>query len=137
MSKLTPQMQKIVEVVAAGNFRDVAAAAAGVSRSTLCRWLEKAAKGKQPFKSFSDALDQAEAESEIGVVRGLYGQAKANPGVAIAFVDRRWRQRWGRQDLDLKKELQRLVDIIAEECSHKTFTRILLRFGHRSTIEDG
>lgn len=135
MSKLTPQMQQIVDRVEAGNFRETAAASAGVSAGTLRAWLRKGAKGKQPFKSFSEQLDRAEAESESGIVEKLADLAESDPKTAILFLERRWRERWGRQDLDLKKELQRLVDIIAEECSHRTFTRILLRFGHRSTIE--
>jgi hypothetical protein len=136
VSKLTPQQQQIVDRVEAGNFRETACASAGVSTSTLRSWLRKGAKGKQPFKSFSEALDRAEADSEAAVAEKLAEMALKDPKTAVAFLERRWRERWGRQDLDMKKELQRLVDIIAEECSHKAFTRILLRFGHRSTIED-
>jgi hypothetical protein len=137
MSKLTPAVQqKILDYVKLCAFPETACAAAGINVSTFRRWLEKAAKGRQPYKDFAVAVEREAALAETKLGGMLAKAAVKNHQAALALLQHRFRERWGRQDLDLKKELQRLVDIIADEVSHKAFTRILLRFGHRSTIED-
>jgi transposase-like protein len=137
VSKLTPQQQQIVDRVEAGNFRETAAASAGVSTNTLRAWLRKGAKGKQPFKSFSDALDMAEANSEVAVAEKLAEMAENNLQAAVAFLERRFRERWGKQDADAAKDMVRLLDAIQETVPMKTYFRIMRVWDNRSTIEDG
>jgi transposase-like protein len=137
VSKLTPQQQQIVDRVEAGNFRETACASAGVSTSTLRAWLRKGAKGKQPFKSFSEALDMAEANSEVAVAEKLAEMAENNLQAAVAFLERRFRERWGKQDADAAKDMVRLLDAIQETVPMKTYFRIMRVWDNRSTIEDG
>lgn len=90
-TKLSPQLQaNIVELVKAGNFRQTAAVAAGVSPATLYRWL----RDPRPlYRAFRDVLEQAEARSEAAAVEKLV--ASDHRG-AIAFLEHRFRATWGK-----------------------------------------
>ena len=64
--KLDPAVtQRIVDLIRAGNYLEVAATAAGVHRVTLHRWLRygrKQARGR--YRKFVDAVEKAQAEAE-------------------------------------------------------------------------
>lgn len=64
--KLEPAVtQRIVDLVRAGNYLEVAATAAGIHRSTLHRWLKLGRE--QPrgrYRRFLDAVEKALADAE-------------------------------------------------------------------------
>jgi hypothetical protein len=65
---LTPAVERrIVKAVRDGATRDVAAAAAGVRRRTLQRWLGRASDDNAPerFRRLAEAVDQAGAQREV------------------------------------------------------------------------
>jgi Homeodomain-like domain len=65
---LTPEAERrIVQAVRTGATREVAAAAAGVSRRTLQRWLARGAVEDAPehFRRLAAAVDQAGAQREV------------------------------------------------------------------------
>jgi hypothetical protein len=65
-TKLTPETHaKIVSLIRAGNFRETAAASAGIDSSTLRDWLRRGAKGEEPYATLSRDLDVAEADAEV------------------------------------------------------------------------
>ena len=97
-TKLTPEVQKtIVDALAAGVYLETAAAAAGISRETLNEWLRNGAKykeGKQ--KVFSDAVKKALATTETRLVTTVNLASASQWQAAMALLERRWPQRWGR-----------------------------------------
>jgi hypothetical protein len=90
--------EKVVNLVQAGNYRETAAAAAGVSAKTLRNWLHRGAKsGKanEPYRQFSEALDQAEATAEILDNKRISEAAKIDWRAAAWRQARRRPDRWG------------------------------------------
>lgn len=64
--------EAIEKSIAAGGSRLSAAAAAGVHDSTLREWLQRGAKGEEPYAAFRARIKRAEAEAEqamVGIVR--------------------------------------------------------------------
>lgn len=64
--KLTEERgRRIVNLIAAGNYVETAAAACGVSKVTLYDWLKRGARAKAgKFRDFSDAVAEATARAE-------------------------------------------------------------------------
>lgn len=113
-TSLTPETQeKVVEHIRAGNYRETAARAAGITRQTLWNWEQRALTGEEPFASFAEALDQAEAEAETTMLARVNAAGPAVTGVsgpdpwqATAWVmERRWPKRWA----------SRVRTVVAEE----------------------
>ncbi len=65
--KLTPEVhQRIVAFIRAGSFAWVAAEAAGVSKSTFHRWLQRGEQeGSEPYCEFADEVRQAQAQARV------------------------------------------------------------------------
>lgn len=93
--KYNPEIaQKIVSVVQAGNTREVACASAGISNAVLSVWARLALEGEEPFMSFMDQLDKAEASLEAVLVAIIRQKAQDDPNVAFRLLERRFPQRW-------------------------------------------
>ena len=79
-----------MEYTRAGAYDHVAAQAAGIDPSTLRRWMERGAQGRQPFRDFAHDVAQARAQArvaaEIEVRRDQplawlrYGPGRERPG---------------------------------------------------------
>lgn len=77
-SKLTPELStKIVQLITAGCYPEVAAGACGVSRTTFYEWMQRAA-GEHPTRkptktmvAFADAICEAIDKSEVRLVLKL------------------------------------------------------------------
>jgi hypothetical protein len=101
-SKLTEELeQKLCDALRAGNYLEVAARYAGVSRSSVHRWLALGADdGADPrLKQFAEAVSKAEADAEIhavGVVRKAINQGDTR--AAFGYLERRHPARWRRRD---------------------------------------
>jgi transposase len=97
-SKLTPEaIAQLEQLVRAGTTIDVAAAAVGVNRATIYRWLaagEKARKGTYT-RQLREAVERARAESESVLVARI-GQAAAKGSwqAAAWLLERRFPERW-------------------------------------------
>ena len=97
-TKLTPEaLERVEQLVRAGTTIDVAAAAAGVNRATIYRWLaagEKARKGTHT-RELRDRVERARAESEsVLVARIGAAAAKGSWQAAAWLLERRWPERW-------------------------------------------
>lgn len=111
---LTPEVtDTILTLVRAGNYLEVAAAAAGVSRDSLFEWLKRGArerrsvtdgkrqkprKSEQPFVDFSDALQKARGTSEAADLEVIRRAAVKNWQAAAWRLERKHPQRWGRRE---------------------------------------
>jgi hypothetical protein len=123
---LTPDVHaRIVETVRLGNFRETAAAAAGVDVRTMRRWLYRGAQGEAPYAAFSADLDAAEAASEIADIGAI---AAADDWKAIAWRRERMSNRWQlRLRVEVTKELDSLLDSLEAEFANEPgiYERIL------------
>ena len=93
---------KICSAIRAGNYMETAAMYAGISKSTLHKWLQDGARATSgPFHEFSVAVQKALAASEVEDVARIK-QAGNRTWQAIAWrLERRFPDRWGRrQQLD-------------------------------------
>jgi len=98
--KLSPEVEnKILEVLREGNFREVAARAAGITGRTLKRWM---AAGKDepegPFGAFHRAVLEAEKDAEEKAVRTIRAAGEKDWRALAFFLERRFPERWGRRD---------------------------------------
>lgn len=97
-TKLTPDaIAQLEQLVRAGTTIDVAAAAVGVNRATIYRWLaagEKARKGTYT-RDLREAIERARAESEsLLVARIGSAAAKGSWQAAAWLLERRFPERW-------------------------------------------
>jgi hypothetical protein len=98
--KLTPARERrIVEAARLGAHREQAAAAGGVSRSTLQRWLREGEADDAPerLQKFVKAVHGAETEAELEALRAIERAAADGDWRAMVWrLERRWPERWGR-----------------------------------------
>ena len=95
-SKLTEEVIKsIAETLEAGNFRSVAAKAAGISLRTFTLWFGIGKKKhKSKFRRFYRAVIDAESRAEIRAVRLLMAAAENDPKHAAWWLAHRHNARW-------------------------------------------
>jgi len=109
-TKLTPAVQKkITNAIRAGNYYEAACAYAGIAKATFHNWLNRGEAEKErlkkpyarlrkreaPFVEFLDAVKQAEAEAEVGIVALWRKQIPESWQAARDFLARRYSDRWG------------------------------------------
>jgi transposase len=97
-TKLTAETRaKIVSAVRAGNYIEVAAAYAGVSRATLYKWLQRGARARPGtlYRQFVDALGAAQVEAEVRNVALVAKAAERGEWTAAAWwCERKLPGRW-------------------------------------------
>ncbi len=101
-TKLTPAVHaSIVENLRAGAYIETAAAAAGVSASTVHAWLRRAEDHPEdcgsPFLEFLEAVEKARAEAELDAIRTIREAAPRSWQAAAWYLERSYPKRWGRQ----------------------------------------
>ena len=99
-TKLTSELQqKLVELIAAGNYVVTACRYVGISDDTYARWRERGrTEATGIYAEFAAAITRAEAQAEARAVALV---AKAIPDdwrAGAHFLERRYADRWGRQD---------------------------------------
>jgi hypothetical protein len=107
-SKLTPEVHdKIVKLVRAGNYRETACAAAGITSRTMRDWMKLGDSGLEPYEAFLRDVDQAEAEAEARDVTQI-AKASADDWRAAAWrLERKSHERWayrGKEELTVRTE---------------------------------
>jgi len=127
-TKLTPEVQeKILLQLRLGNFRETAAAAAGVTSRTLRNWLKAAALGKDKvYVEFAKGLEIAEAAGESRDVARL-AKAGGDDWRSIAWrLERRYPKRWGQQlNITLTEELEKLLKVAERVLDDDSFGKLL------------
>jgi len=98
--KLNPTIQGIIiSRLRAGNYLEIAAASAGIAKSTLHAWLRQGARSESgPYREFSDAVKRAQAEAEVDAVDLISKAANRNWQAAAWRLERKFPARWGRKD---------------------------------------
>ena len=121
-TKLTPERAKrIVDAIADCCTREAAAAAGGVSPSTLFAWL---ARGRlhpdTPEGRLWERLQLAEHEAELTLTRDVRAAAREDWRAAVTLLERRHPENWrrptdhlevrGRKELPDQEHARRLAD---------------------------
>jgi hypothetical protein len=89
-SKYTPdRIKKIIDGIKKGNYKGVAARAAGVDPSTLSEWENK-------YPEFSNQVKEAEASGETDLIDIIKSAARRNWTAAAWLLERRWPDKWSR-----------------------------------------
>jgi len=130
--KLTPALQqRIVDMIARGNCRDVASASCGIYTSTLRKWLSKGALARSEcredvYSRFLDAMDKAEADLQASMLRNI-AEASFNDWRAAAWRLEKLRpQRYGAQiRVRVEAEVERLLDVAERILAPTDFSRLL------------
>ena len=89
---------RIITYIRAGSYVETAAAAAGVDKSTLYRWLERGAEGQEPFAGFATQVESALAEAELRDLARIDRAADSNWQAAAWKLERRNPKMWGRRN---------------------------------------
>jgi transposase-like protein len=142
-TKLTPEVkERIVRAIRAGNYGEVAARAAGISRSTYYRWMERGREGEAIYCDFADAVSGAEADAEVEAVARIR-QAMPDDWRACAhYLERRhpdrWRRRETREHTGEGGGPIRITDLIMSDPERrKEFREILRRTNDLGADEPG
>jgi len=112
LCKLTPEVEdKIVEVLAHGNFRTVAARAAGITPPTFYAWVSRGEKeiarrerGEEPspledrFVTLVERVAEVEANAEAAAVGVWQSQFPDDWRAARDWLERRHGDRWAPKD---------------------------------------
>ena len=120
-TKLTPQRkQTIANAIANGNYKETAAAAAGIGESTLYSWQERGERETEAgettiYTEFLEAIKKAEAQAEANCIQIIHEAAPKNWQAAAWYLERKHYQRWGRKDkqqveVTNKTDLKELTD---------------------------
>ena len=103
--KLTPVVQqRIVSALEAGNYREAAAAYAGIDYGTFGQWMRRG-KGLEPGRrqtpelvAFVAAVEAAEARAEVAIVAQWRAKIPENWPAARDFLARRYPDRWSNRE---------------------------------------
>lgn len=91
--------QRLTASLRAGNFVDVAARSAGLSRRTFSAWMLRGSSGKsadEPYRKLRDQVEQARAEGEVRNVARISAAAADSWRAAAWILERSYPERWGR-----------------------------------------
>ncbi len=101
-SKLTPELQaKIVDIISAGNFREVAARYCRISDRTFQGWMARGAQTESgPQYEFFRAVIEAEQSAEIRAVAYVMRGGAKDPKHAEWWLERKHPRRWARRQPD-------------------------------------
>lgn len=132
--KLTPEIgEKIVQLIRTGNYRETAAAAAGISRNTLRNWMKWGAMGKEPYVDFAAKLDEAEAAAEAHHVLRITSASKEDWRAAAWILSRKYSQRWGdKVQVEIQEQIEGIFQIIEDVLGEESAARVFEAVSRRS-----
>ena len=135
-SKLSPDRhERLVRLLKAGNHRETAARAVGISPSSLRTWMARGRKGEEPYASLAADIDKAEAEVEVGNVATILSIGRGKPTTISAdgvttkgtpsdwraigwWLERRHRTRYGQQvTINVEETKDELLQAVAAVCA--------------------
>jgi transposase len=98
-TKLTPEVaDRICQAVAGGNYREVAAAWAGIGERTLREWMRRGEDPRSRYHDFRRRVLEAEQAAEIRAVGLIMASAAKDPKHAQWWLQRKHPDRWGRTE---------------------------------------
>ena len=97
-TKLTAAVQKaICESIRGGNYADISAQAAGITKQTFYDWLKRGAAGDQPYSDFADSVQKARAIAQKHMVQTIQDAAIDTWTAAAWWLERTYPIEYGRQ----------------------------------------
>jgi hypothetical protein len=97
-TELTPRIQEIIcATIAAGNYQNRAAAAAGISESTLIKWRKRGRRGEELYAALNAAIDAAERDCEVALVAKVKAAADDDWRAAAFMLERKHPENWSRE----------------------------------------
>lgn len=120
----------IVRLIQAGNYRETACAAVGISSRTLRRWLRAGAAGDERYMRLADDMATAESKAEARDLM-VIGAAAGNPQApgdwrASAWrLERRYPHRYGQQiKVAVAGELEKFFRILDEVLDRESLQKV-------------
>lgn len=125
-TSLTPEVQaKIVETIRDGNYRHIAAQAAGVHRNSLIAWEKRGEAGEEPYASFLCELQKAEADAEITLLQTVKSGGDGWQSKAW-MLERRFASRWcARVRQHVAEELGAFTDKLRKTLDEPTYRKVV------------
>ena len=115
-TKLSDELlERIVKLLRAGNYVETACSAVGVNKTSYYSWLKRGnnelqrlkdnpnarvRKDEEPYVRFLNAVEEAQAQSEVRDLHRLDKHAEENPNVLMWRLERRFPERWGRRKIE-------------------------------------
>jgi hypothetical protein len=142
-TKLTPEIHAdIVERLGNGEFREQAAAAAGIDSSTFRRWMLRAEEGEEPYAQFAHDVAVADAKAEgasVSVIKHAQYGVGEEPGdwkAAAWLLEHKFPKRWGlRLKVEVAEELGDFLAKLEKSIDPETFERVLCAASDAAGIE--
>ncbi len=98
-TKCTPEMiDRIVKLIRAGNYAQIAAACVGIASSTFYEWLTRGGRGEEPYRALAEAVEKAKAEDEAGTTAEIRRHGQTHWQALAWMQERKYNKRWGRRD---------------------------------------
>lgn len=101
-------VDRLVAMLRQGNYVQVAARVAGISRQTFYVWMQRGTSSQPADAPFVDFRERVEEALALGEARNVALIAKAAPDnwqAAAWLLERQYPQRWGRVSTQLRREL--------------------------------
>lgn len=96
--------KKIIKAVSEGNYREVAAACAGVDKQTFYNWMKRGRKEKSgDFFDFMNAVMEAENEAEHVAIKAIRLAGKDDAKHFQWWLERKHPERWGKDTFQIKQ----------------------------------
>jgi len=129
-TKLTPDVHTlVVQLLGAGNYIETAAAAAGVSSSTMRDWLRRGARARSGiYRELHEAVNKATAEAEAKDVIRISKAASSGEWRAAAWkLERRYPERFGQKlTVEAKGEAaSQILALLKSEVSASAYAEIV------------
>ena len=111
----TPEIEeRLVKLILAGNYAEVAARACGISSPTFYAWLSRGGQGEEPFANLVRAIEKATAEAEARDFMLVGKHAEKHWQAAAWRLERKLPQRYGRKDsLEVTGDEQKPLALVA------------------------
>jgi hypothetical protein len=111
---LTKDIQELIcQCIREGNYREVAAEWAGISKRTLRYWLAAGRKEKpgEPHYIFLHAVLEAERAAEMEMVAAVMRAAAQEPKHAQWWLERKFPERWAANRIELRELKKRIEEL--------------------------
>ena len=99
-SKLTKELcNRICDGLRKGNYVTTCCRANGISAATFYNWKRWGEEGKEPYATFLDKVEEAEAEGEMLHVEVIHDQSLSGNWLSSAWLlERKYPQRFGKRE---------------------------------------
>lgn len=96
--------ETICEGLRKGNYVTTCCRAVGISQRTYYNWKKKGEEGEEPYATFLQKVDEAEAEGEMAMMEIIHDNAVSGNWLSSAWVlERKYPNRFGKRE---RMELQ-------------------------------